>query len=47
MKDGYKVIRGKPKCNHRREVFRFDDRTQEFCDICGVVYIYYDWEVEG
>jgi len=39
----YRVVYGKPTCNHRREVFRFstDGRVEEFCSECKVVYVYY------
>ena len=38
----YRVVHGKPTCNHNRKVFRFTNgEVYEFCNDCGVVWHYW------
>ena len=43
----YRVVHGKPTCNHKRKVFKFTNgEVYEFCDECSVVWHYWMDEEE-
>ena len=40
----YEIRRGKPTCNHKRDVYKVGGLIYEFCDECGICWVRRDGE---
>ena len=40
----YEVKKGKPTCNHKRDVYKVGGLIYEFCDECGICWVRRDEE---
>jgi len=36
----YRVVHGKPTCNHKRRDYKLGNMIYEFCDECGVCLVF-------